>query len=213
MKAEAESRNPIDKWLRRFVQLMLIVLLSGLASLVWHLSNLARQANTTFETVSRDLTQVSKTASLLSERIDAAVTRVDELTDKASRSVSFTEVDSILSEINEIREARELRRSPDKKAEDEIDHLIGAVAHSGLRFRSGTFTRSGRFFSIKLRIKFRLYRNMIHSAEDFIKEAATTSINRKPYLVISEKSEEPLDDWLFQILRDYRAAREKEGKG
>ena len=99
----------------------------------------------------------------------------------------------------------EQARAEDADTPQTIEFLISAVAQSHL-----TFTRNGENHTCDeaashIREKYDYFRSKIKSPEDFISLCATKSLlSGKPYLVSTEKGTIPVEQWLRQILAEYR---------
>ncbi len=98
----------------------------------------------------------------------------------------------------------EVARGEDKSTEQIVEFLIGAVAGSHL-----TFIRNGEEHSCTeaaghIRRKYDYFRSRIRTPEDFISLCASKSIlSGKPYLVVTERGEITVKQWLEQKLADY----------
>ncbi len=98
------------------------------------------------------------------------------------------------------------------KAKQEISHLLDYVETCGCQFcRNGTWYDDMRVAREHAELKYRYFmdKGRIHSAEDFIRWAASKSeMSGKPYLVrCGSASAEPTEQWLTEELRHFREGR------
>ena len=89
---------------------------------------------------------------------------------------------------------------------EEIDHLLGAIASSPCAFIRNGVAYDGAHAVAHVRDKYDYYRSDIHSAEDFIRLAASKSMmSGRPYLVRCGQVTAPAADWLDRELARFRA--------
>jgi hypothetical protein len=89
---------------------------------------------------------------------------------------------------------------------EEIDHLLGAIATSPCDFIRNGVAYDGAHAAAHVRDKYDYYRSDIHSAEDFIRLAASKSmLSGQPYLVRCDAVTVPATDWLNTELARFRA--------
>lgn len=95
-------------------------------------------------------------------------------------------------------------------AKKEIEHLIRHLGSSGCQFnRNGSWHASERAVNhLKRKYDYLLKRNLVPSAEAFIKRAASeSSVSGKPYLVkCGDAAAVPSAKWLLEELESYRAS-------
>ncbi|HEX6121330.1 MAG TPA: DUF5329 family protein [Dongiaceae bacterium] len=88
---------------------------------------------------------------------------------------------------------------------EEIDHLLGFIAASPCTFIRNDVEYDGAGALAHIKDKYEYYRNDIHSAEDFIRLAASKSMaSGRPYLVRCNAVTTPAADWLNQELTTFR---------
>src|SRR5215510_14773415 len=88
---------------------------------------------------------------------------------------------------------------------EEIDHLLGFIASSPCAFIRNDVEYSGKDAVAHIKDKYDYYKGDIHSAEDFIRLAASKSLaSGRPYLVRCDATVLPAADWLNQELATFR---------
>jgi len=108
-----------------------------------------------------------------------------------------------------------LAAESDAVAKQEIDHLIGHLAASGCQFnRNGTWYQAPRAVShLTAKYEYLLERNLVPTAEAFIKLAASESnASGKPYLVkCGDQPEVKSAEWFGAELAKFREQSSKAG--
>jgi hypothetical protein len=88
---------------------------------------------------------------------------------------------------------------------DEIDHLLGFIAASPCAFIRNNVEYNGEQAVAHIKDKYDYYKSDIHSAEDFIRLAASKSMaSGRPYLVRCNATVAPAAEWLNQELAIFR---------
>jgi len=99
--------------------------------------------------------------------------------------------------------------APDDTSQREIAALLSFIAHSPCTFvRNGTDYGGAQAEShLEDKLHYLQQHGKIHSAEDFIRLAATeSSLSGKPYLVRCQGKEQPSASWLTDELQRLRKA-------
>jgi hypothetical protein len=88
---------------------------------------------------------------------------------------------------------------------EEIDHLLGVIATSPCAFIRNDVEYDGKQAVAHIKDKYDYYKSDIHSAEDFIRLAASKSaLSGRPYLVRCNAITMPAADWLNRELAVFR---------
>ena len=88
---------------------------------------------------------------------------------------------------------------------DEIDHLLGFIAASPCAFLRNDVAYDGAQAVAHIKDKYEYYKSDIHSAEDFIRLAASKSMaSGRPYLVRCDAVTTPAAEWLNRELAAFR---------
>ena len=88
---------------------------------------------------------------------------------------------------------------------EEIDHLLGFIAASPCAFIRNDVEYSGEQAVAHIKDKYDYYNSDIHSAEDFIRLAASKSMmSGRPYSVRCDATVMPAADWLNRELAAFR---------
>lgn len=98
---------------------------------------------------------------------------------------------------------------PHENTDETIAYLLAFVAKSDC-----TFIRNGQFYTDKqasrhMQDKRRYFKNQIVTPEDFIRLAATKSLQTgQPYMVRTKDGKElRCDEWLKEVLKEYRKTK------
>lgn len=93
--------------------------------------------------------------------------------------------------------------------EADIQYLVDFVANSNVTFIRNAKAYTAEEAAQHMMKKYAHFRGEITTAEDFIRLAATKSlISGEPYLVQTQAGKEMRsDDWLHEILEDYRKSK------
>jgi len=198
------TNGNFDRYLKRAGSTVAIALGVLCCILIWRMTKIAGRMETMLANTSSDVQQVAGTAADISRRIEHISAKVDDLEDKARSAVNLDEVESVLDEIGRLRandEAAELSPS----AEVEIKRLLKSIRRSGKRFEWEGKTRTPTQCYIWLYSKFRMYRKKLESADDFINKVATKTMTGNPYYVVhSDGEQQPLNEWLSEVLAKHR---------
>ncbi|HET6620603.1 MAG TPA: DUF5329 domain-containing protein [Dongiaceae bacterium] len=88
---------------------------------------------------------------------------------------------------------------------EEIDHLLGFIAASPCAFIRNGVEYDGAQALAHIKDKYDYYKSDIHSAEDFIRLAATRSMaSGRPYQVRCDAVTTPAAEWLNKELATFR---------
>ena len=88
---------------------------------------------------------------------------------------------------------------------EEIDHLLGFIATSPCAFIRNDVEYNGEQAVAHIKDKYDYYKSDIHSAEDFIRLAASKSmVSGRPYSVRCDVTVTPAADWLNKELDAFR---------
>ena len=98
------------------------------------------------------------------------------------------------------------RAEPTGQVDQTIQHLIGYVSGSGLRFIRNSSEYTPAEAAEHMNRKYQHFRDAIETPEDFIELCATKSLlSGKPYLVVSGQGKElRTSDWLRTELAAYQ---------
>jgi hypothetical protein len=101
--------------------------------------------------------------------------------------------------------ARPAAATPDAVAQAEIDHLLEYVGKSTCTFVRNGSPGTGEAARKHLETKYQFAKSRISTAEEFIKNLATSSsMSGEPYKIICDKKERPAGAWLADELARYR---------
>jgi hypothetical protein len=103
---------------------------------------------------------------------------------------------------------------PQKNTDEVIAYLLAFVAKSDCTFIRNGQSYTGKQASNHMNTKYRYFKDKITTPEDFIRLAATESIQTgKPYLVRTKEGKESrCDEWMKQVLEEYRKTRKSNGE-
>lgn len=98
---------------------------------------------------------------------------------------------------------------PQKDTDDTVAYLLAFVAKSDCTFIRNGKSYTGERASDHLNSKYRYFKNRIATPEDFIRLAATKSmLSGQPYMIRTKEGKElRSDEWLKQILEEYRKSK------
>jgi hypothetical protein len=156
--------------------------------------------------IADDLKAMSTTGAQISEHLQQVDQRLQSIESKASNAMNVDELESMLDEINLVREANTQPAPATSEAmEREVKHLLSSIRKSGHRFTYADENRSASRFYAQMYMKYKTYENTVATAEDFIAKVATSTVAGRPYeVVISESETKPLDAWLTGELKEFR---------
>jgi hypothetical protein len=182
------------------------ILLGFCCWFVWRISMVAYQLETAIVTISADVKQMSSTGAQISEHLEKLDERLQSMEEKAAGAMNLKEVESILDEVDELSDDQSSPTGPiSADTEREIKHLLSHITNSNHRFTYSDENKGGMRFSLQLYAKYKTYKKLLSSAEDFIDKVATTSIGGHPYQVVIDANQTvALRDWLTDELQEYR---------
>jgi hypothetical protein len=153
MNSSASDSSPdaIGSWLRRLALVASIVLLALCSWFVWRISMVSYQMESAIVAISADVKQMSSTGAQISDHLQKLDIRLQAIEKKAANAMNLDEIEHILDEINQARDAAPIsasRISP--YAEREIEHLLRQIRRSDHRFTYSDEDKSGtRYVLIK----------------------------------------------------------------
>jgi len=202
------SEEPrFELWIGRLLRLFLVVLVAVACFFLWRISMAAYQIEKMLAANQEEIHQVVKTAAAISEKLDAMKDRIERLEARAKDLLPVKETEALFEEMGEI--VGRLRSEEVPKAasvEEEIEFLLGEIGGWGGELGYGDKEVSARRLSFLIRSKYRLKGKGISTAEDFIREVATETINGKRYFVVDENGGKvPFDEWLRARLESFRS--------
>ena len=205
------QHDSVGTWLRRLALGAAIVLLASCSWFVWRISMVAYQMEGAIVAISADVKQMSSTGAQISDHLQKLDGRLRAIEEKAADAMNIDEFEHLLDEVDEIREGTAADRGPASLQTDrEIRHLLAQIRGSDYRFTYSVLgsdkSKCGTVLYLQLYTKYKTYKNVISSAEDFIDKVATTTIGGQPYQVVVGPDETvALNDWLTEALKKYRA--------
>ena len=204
MKTVEES--VFDRWLRRSIRLGMAAFVVLLCVLMVQLSLLALQARGLMNNVAEDIKTIGDHTLAATEQLQVLTARAEELSHKAAVAGGAQNLERLVDELVKVQQSDQPR--PTRHHSEEIEFLLNRIGESENAFRYSRWTRSATTFELKLRMKFKLYRNSISTTEEFIEKVATRSMNGKKYYVVKTPSGEEIElaDWLNRELRLLRSA-------
>jgi hypothetical protein len=98
---------------------------------------------------------------------------------------------------------------PRENTDETIEYLLTFVAKSDCTFIRNGQSYAGKPASMHMRDKRRYFKDQIMTPEDFIRLAATKSVQTgQPYMVRTKEGKElRCDEWMKKVLREYRKSR------
>lgn len=104
---------------------------------------------------------------------------------------------------------------PGEDADTAIRHLISRVAASDCTFIRNCTAYTGARASVHMSRKYRYFKDRIRTPEDFIRLAATKSIQTgEPYTVRARDGTEiRSEEWMLKALGEYRISAKAKGGG
>jgi FPC/CPF motif-containing protein YcgG len=98
---------------------------------------------------------------------------------------------------------------PQKNTDETIAYLLAFVAKSDCTFIRNGQSYTGKQASYHMKTKRQYFKDKITTPEDFIRLAATKSIQTgEPYLVRTKEGKElRCDEWMKQVLEEYRKTK------
>ena len=145
---------------------------------------------------------MSRLNKLSEEAWSASTTSVRSKGDTLNNCVAAAAVTVLLA----AAAAMAVGPAPRGDADAAIAHLIDFVGKSGCTFvRNGT-PYTGAKAAAHMKSKYRYFKNQIKTPEDFIRLAATKSIQTgQPYMIRTKRGVEfRSDEWMTKALKEYR---------
>jgi uncharacterized coiled-coil protein SlyX len=200
--------DAVSLWLKRLAFVAAIALLAVSAWCVWRVSMIAYQVETAVVAISADVKRMSRSGAQISAHLEKLDERLQSLEQKALDAVKLDEIESVLSEIDVIRNPPPAAGGgPSADTEREIKHLLGHIRSSKHRFVYSDENKGGLRFYLQLYAKYKAYESVLSSADAFIDKVATKSLDGKQYdVVINGDETVPLSDWLTEELQRYRSS-------
>jgi hypothetical protein len=98
---------------------------------------------------------------------------------------------------------------PRETTDETIEYLLAFVAKSDCTFIRNSQSYTGRQASMHMQEKRRYFKDRIVTPEDFIRFAATKSLQTgKPYMVRTKEGKElRCDEWMKKVLKEYRRTK------
>ena len=98
---------------------------------------------------------------------------------------------------------------PQENTDETIAYLLAFVARSDCTFMRNGQSYAGKQASDHLKSKYQYFKDKIATPEDFIRLAATKSLQTgKPYMVRTNEGKElRSDEWMKQVLEEYRKSK------
>jgi hypothetical protein len=95
---------------------------------------------------------------------------------------------------------------PRENADEAIAYLLAFVAKSDCAFIRNGQSYAGKQASMHMQDKRRYFKDQISTPEDFIRLAATKSLQTgQPYMVRTKEGKEVrCDEWMKKVLKEYR---------
>ena len=211
--SDKPAPDAIGTWLKRLALAAAIALLACCSWFVWRISMVAYQMEGAIVAISADVKQMSSTGAQISEHLEKLDDRLRAIEEKAADAINLDEFTHLLDEVDVIRNGQQSAAgAPSPDTEREIKHLLAQIRSSDHRFAYSVLgsdkSKSGTVLYLQLYTKYKTYKNVVSSAEDFINKVATTTIGGEPYrVVISTDEAVPLNDWLTEELKNYRESR------
>jgi len=99
---------------------------------------------------------------------------------------------------------------PQENTDETIAYLLAFVAKSDCTFIRNGQSYTGKQASMHMQYKGRHFKDQIVTPEDFIRLAATESLQTgKPYMIRTKEGKElRCNEWMKQVLEKYRKTRE-----
>ena len=206
-----EKAPSIDLWIKRIVWLSAAAFLGASCFFVWRISMVAYRIETTIRTTSGDIKQGTGTAAAISRRVDAIDHKIKTLEEKTLDVIPLEEVSQALDDLAEIRGQPDTASGLlDGPTEREIKYLFRYISRSGLRFEYSGKTRSALKFRVLLYAKYKVYRRVVGTTEEFLAKVATKTPGGNTYYVLtSDGKKRELHDWLSEALAQYREGQAK----
>ena len=193
----AAPSTPWLQWLSAAALVLTCVLL------VW-LTVVVSKVSATLDKTSADLAGVLATSARVAKHVDGLETDFKEIRE----ALQSNQVSSFLTDTADlVKSIDDEAPATDAATAREIDALMRAVRTSGARFRAGGDEYTALRMYGQLYAKYRLYRKLVGTPEQFIERVATRTIGGSAYeVVLEDGSVRPLAAWLREKLTAMRPA-------
>jgi plasmid stability protein len=186
---------------RQWISRLTVATLVLTCALLVYLTVLVSQLSATLDKTSADLAQVLATSANVARHVDGLEGEFREIR-KALMSDNarnfLTDAADLVKSIDDEAPAT------DARAAREIEALLRAVMTSGARFRAGGNEHTAVRMYGQLFAKYRVYRKLVGTPEQFIERVATRAIGGSAYEIITADGARPLADWLREKLAAMR---------
>ncbi len=208
MSAKGVDPQTARRWLVNVVLVLLCGLLAFMIHFVWRLTTVVQRVDHLLATVSEDLRQVAGTSAEISRDISAIRSEMAELKARADASVPIRELRSALDAALEMGASLKAESSPlDAEAEGEIEGLLRSLLFSRMKYDYRGKQRAIALLYGKLYGKYKLMRNALSSADDFIEKVASKGLLGKAYYIVdADGNRHALRDWMLDKLEEHRAS-------
>lgn len=198
--------SPTSAWLRNAVFVALIVLIGMCGYFVYRFSMVMYRIEEVVVMVSSDVKDVTSTMGALSRDVAAIREDITSFREKAQESLPYEEIRHAIEEALAISAAATSDQANLSSAsEKEIAALLKSLLFSGYTAEVGGRTQSVVALYGQIYGKYRMKRNTLTSAEDFIEQVATKNMLGKEYYIF-DKTEKRLllADWMKERLKQMR---------
>lgn len=98
--------------------------------------------------------------------------------------------------------------APQSEPGASIEYMLARVATSDVVFLRNGKSHTAAEAVDHMRLKYEYYEDRIHTAEDFIRWAATKSVlSGRAYKIRDNNGEVPAAEWMYQLLAEYRESK------
>ena len=204
---QASPAASFGAWLCNAVLIALILLLAMCCYFVYRLSMVAYRVEESVVAVSDDVEDVASTVAILCRDVSAIREEIATLRTKAQDSIPYEEARHAIEEALALGAAAKADSSAlSPTAEREISALLKSLTSSGCTAEVGG--RKQSIFALHSRVygRYKLKKNTLTSAEDFIDQVATATMLGKTYYLVDKSGERvQLRTWLTDRLEAIRA--------
>jgi hypothetical protein len=196
----------VDEWINRSLRIALVFLMAVACFFLWRISMAAYQVERMLADNQEDMAQIVGTAAAISEKIDELSRKIEELEERARENLPIDEVEALMEDFGEVtQQLRAEKAVRSATVEAEIRFLLDLVRNSTNTFGYSDKEFSSRRLSFLLNSKHRLLGKGLESAEQFIRDLGTQTVNGKKYfIVLDANNRKPLAEWLTEELTQYR---------
>jgi hypothetical protein len=202
-----EEPDSILTWLKRLLLVLGAALMGLLCVLLWQLSVLVADIDRSVSDMAADMKQVTATAAAFSVRFDELGARLDRFEEAATALLDKDRLTSVEESAETVlQSAMSPKPNLDTGAQAEINYLLETIGQPTVRYEYRGKQRPPLWVRWKLEAVFRLYKNVITTAEDFIAKVATKTMDGYIYYVVDENgAKTELGSWLREALAKYRS--------